>query len=139
MFFILFMLLLNVVKYELRYSWWYVICCVSLLLLKRVMVVLMKLVVGDDVLIFVFWLVDLLLEKCLYLRVLIFGYDFKIIKYIVGVMNKGSLFVYSRDFLFLLCRDWVCYCFIIFVVYSFGGIIVKEVGDEVFFCFGGVF
>lgn len=75
----------------------------------------------------VFWPADLLPAMCPRARVLTFGYDSKITKYMSGATNKGSLVAHSKDLLFSISRNRSSNRPIIFVAHSLGGIVVKEV------------
>jgi protein SERAC1 len=74
----------------------------------------------------VFWPADLLPADCPKARILTWGYDTRITKYMVGAVNKSSIFSHSKDLLFALQRERELDKPIIFVAHSMGGIIVKE-------------
>ncbi|KAH8707471.1 hypothetical protein GQ44DRAFT_582129, partial [Phaeosphaeriaceae sp. PMI808] len=74
----------------------------------------------------VFWPADLLPRECPNARILMYGYDTKITKYMTGGTNKNSIFSHSRDLLFALCRERMLDRPLIFIAHSLGGIIVKE-------------
>ncbi|CZR41650.1 uncharacterized protein FPRO_11239 [Fusarium proliferatum ET1] len=74
----------------------------------------------------VFWPADLLPQICKRARILTFGYDTKITKFISGPTNTNSIFSHGKDFLFSLARECVPDRPIIFIAHSLGGILVKE-------------
>lgn len=74
----------------------------------------------------VFWPADLLPADCPSARVLLYGYDSKITKYMVGATNKNSLLSHSKDLLFALERHTVPNRPLVFLAHSLGGIVVKE-------------
>ncbi|KAH8666069.1 hypothetical protein BGZ61DRAFT_461584 [Ilyonectria robusta] len=74
----------------------------------------------------VFWPFDLLPQECPKARILTYGYDTKITKYMAGGTNKSSIFSHSKDFMFALSRDRVSDRPLLFVAHSLGGIVVKE-------------
>ncbi|KAH7007260.1 hypothetical protein EDB80DRAFT_842532 [Ilyonectria destructans] len=74
----------------------------------------------------VFWPFNLLPRECPKARILTYGYNTKITKYMAGGTNKSSMFSHSKDFMFALGRDGVSDRPLIFVAYSLGGIVVKE-------------
>ena len=78
---------------------------------------------------FVFWPADLLPNECPNSRILVYGYDTKITKYMTGATNKNSVFSHSKDLLFALCRERMLDRPLILVAHSLGGIVVKEVGQ----------
>ncbi|KAH7120233.1 hypothetical protein B0J13DRAFT_411952, partial [Dactylonectria estremocensis] len=74
----------------------------------------------------VFWPADLLPAECPGARILTYGYDSKITKYMKGSTNKNSILSHSRDLLFSLCRERTLDRPLIFIAHSLGGIIVKD-------------
>ena len=85
---------------------------------------------GDNKPSAVFWPADLLPDDCPNARILMYGYDTKITKYMAGAANKNSIFSYSKDLLFAICRKRTLDRPLIFVAHSLGGIVVKEVSPE---------
>lgn len=75
----------------------------------------------------VFWPSDLLPAQCPESRILMYGYDTKITKYMRDATNKNSIFSHSKDLLYALCREREPDRPLIFVAHSPGGILVKEV------------
>ncbi|KAF5003078.1 hypothetical protein FDECE_10359 [Fusarium decemcellulare] len=73
-----------------------------------------------------FWPADFLASECPNARILTYGYDSKITKYMKEPINKNSILSHSRDLLFSLCRERTMRCPLIFIAHSLGGIIVKE-------------
>ncbi|KAH7139810.1 hypothetical protein B0J13DRAFT_68001 [Dactylonectria estremocensis] len=73
-----------------------------------------------------FWPFDLLPQQCPQARVLTYGYDTKITKYMAGGTNKNSILSHSKDFMFALGRERVHGRQLIFVCHSLGGIVTKE-------------
>lgn len=78
-----------------------------------------------------FWPADLLPEKCPQARILTYGYDTKITKYLSGPTNKSSIFSHSKDLLFALGRQRLLDRPVIYVAHSLGGIVIKEVSERV--------
>lgn len=76
----------------------------------------------------VFWPADLLPIECPNARILMYGYNSKITRYMRGATAKNSLLSHGKDLLFSLCRERTRNCPLIFIGHSLGGIIVKEVG-----------
>ncbi|KAH7316958.1 hypothetical protein B0I35DRAFT_451752 [Stachybotrys elegans] len=74
----------------------------------------------------VFWPSDLLPKDVPGARVLTFGYDSKITKYLSGPTNQNSLLAHAKDLLFSLSRERIPDRPTIFVAHSLGGIVVKE-------------
>ncbi|KAK3333026.1 hypothetical protein B0T19DRAFT_381655 [Cercophora scortea] len=74
----------------------------------------------------VFWPADLLPQECPRARILMYGYDTKITKYMAGATNKNSVLSHSKDLLFALGRERVPDRPLILVAHSLGGIVVKE-------------
>jgi hypothetical protein len=75
----------------------------------------------------VFWPGDLLPEACPNSRILVYGYDTKITKFMTGAANKNSVLSHSKDLLFALGRTRDVDRPLILVAHSLGGIVVKEV------------
>ncbi|KAK3322853.1 hypothetical protein B0H66DRAFT_215826 [Apodospora peruviana] len=75
---------------------------------------------------FVYWPRDLLPKDCPRSRVLVFGYDSKVTKYIKASTNKNTVFSHAKDLLFALSRARQPDRPIIFIAHSLGGIVVKE-------------
>ncbi|KAK4163895.1 hypothetical protein QBC43DRAFT_318890 [Cladorrhinum sp. PSN259] len=74
----------------------------------------------------VFWPADLLPRECPNSRILVFGYDSMVTKYMASSTNKNSIVSHSKDLLFALQRETVADRPLIFVAHSLGGIVVKE-------------
>jgi hypothetical protein len=75
----------------------------------------------------VFWPADLLPKECPGARILVYGYDTKVTKYLKGSTNKSSILSHSKDMLYALSRERKLDRPLIIVAHSLGGIIVKEV------------
>ncbi|KAK3985240.1 hypothetical protein QBC44DRAFT_299670 [Cladorrhinum sp. PSN332] len=74
----------------------------------------------------VFWPADLLPAECPNSRILVYGYDSNITKYMAGPANQNSLRSHAKDLLFALQRDRPLGRPILFIAHSLGGIVVKE-------------
>ena len=75
----------------------------------------------------VFWPGDLLHEECPDSRILLYGYDTKVMKVFRGAANRGSIYSHSKNLLFDLVRARPVGRPLIFVAHSLGGVVVKEV------------
>ena len=75
----------------------------------------------------VFWPADLLPKQCPNARILVYGYDSMVTKYMTGATNKNSIVSHGKDLLHALSRERELDRRLIFVAHSLGGIIVKEV------------
>jgi hypothetical protein len=75
----------------------------------------------------VFWPGDLLPRVCPYSRIMIYGYDTKVTKYMLGAPNKSSIFSHGKDLLYALARARALNRPLILIAHSLGGIVVKEV------------
>lgn len=78
----------------------------------------------------VFWPGDLLPEECPQSRILVYGYDSLVTKFMAGPTNQNTIFSHGKDLLFALCRDRPVHRPVLFVAHSLGGIVVKEVKHE---------
>ncbi|KAF5536867.1 hypothetical protein FMEXI_10162 [Fusarium mexicanum] len=74
----------------------------------------------------VFWPVDLLSRDFPDSRILVFGYDSKITKYLTGSVSENSVFSHAKDLLFALGLERPLDRPLICVAHSLGGIIFKE-------------
>ena len=74
----------------------------------------------------VFWPADLLPTDCPNARILVYGYDTQITKYMTSSTNKNSTFSHGKDLVFELGRTHPAGRPLIFVAHSLGGILVKE-------------
>lgn len=84
--------------------------------------------VADQV---VFWPGDLLPKECPDARILTWGDDTIVTKYLTGAVNKSNVFAQGKNLLYALGRERPLDRPLIFVAHSLGGIIVKEVGTLV--------
>jgi hypothetical protein len=75
----------------------------------------------------VFWPADLLSKECPNARILVYGYDTVVTKYLTGATNKNSIVSHSKDLLHALSRERLLDRRLIFIAHSLGGIVVKEV------------
>ncbi|KAH6641640.1 ankyrin repeat-containing domain protein [Chaetomium tenue] len=75
---------------------------------------------------FIYWPRDLLPKDCPQSRVLVYGYDTKVTKYVRGATNKNSVFSHAKDLLFALSRARQLDRPLIFIAHSLGGVVVKE-------------
>ncbi|KAK3296861.1 uncharacterized protein B0H64DRAFT_390543 [Chaetomium fimeti] len=74
----------------------------------------------------VYWPRDLLPKDCPQSRVLVYGYDTKVTKYVKAATNKNSVFSHAKDLLFALSRARQLDRPLIFITHSLGGVVVKE-------------
>jgi len=74
----------------------------------------------------VFWPRDMLPLDCPRSRVLVFGYDSKVTKYMQASTNKNTILSHGKDLLFALSRERQLDRPLILVAHSLGGIVVKE-------------
>ncbi|KAK1759936.1 hypothetical protein QBC47DRAFT_338452 [Echria macrotheca] len=74
----------------------------------------------------IFWPADLLPKDCLNARVLVFGYDTHVTKFLSGPVNTSSIYSHSKNLLYALESGRPLQQPLIFVAHSLGGIVVKE-------------
>ncbi|KAG8166131.1 hypothetical protein KVR01_004683 [Diaporthe batatas] len=74
----------------------------------------------------VFWPNDLLPVQYLNVRILVYGYDIRVINYFVGPINENSIHSHSKDLLSLLAAARRLDSPLVLIAHSLGGIIVKE-------------
>ncbi|KAK4460162.1 hypothetical protein QBC42DRAFT_230113 [Cladorrhinum samala] len=74
----------------------------------------------------IFWPAEFLPKDCPNSRILVYGYDSKVTKYMAGPTNKNTILSYSKDLLYALERETTAGRPLIFVAHSLGGIVVKE-------------
>lgn len=74
----------------------------------------------------IFWPGALLPNHCPKARILVYGYDTRVVGHGVAV-NKNHLYSHGKDFIYDLCRHRPIGRPLIFISHSLGGIIVKEV------------
>ncbi|KAH6840786.1 hypothetical protein B0I37DRAFT_347260 [Chaetomium sp. MPI-CAGE-AT-0009] len=74
----------------------------------------------------IYWPRDLLPNDCPQSRVLVYGYDTKVTKYVRAATNKNSVFSHAKDLLFALSRARQLDRPLIFIAHSLGGVVVKE-------------
>ncbi len=74
----------------------------------------------------IFWPRDLLPEQCPRSRILVYGYDTKVTKYMTNATNKNNVFQHGKDLLYALGRERELNRPLVFVAHSLGGIVVKE-------------
>lgn len=75
----------------------------------------------------IFWPADLLPKECPSARILVYGYDTRVTKYMAGATSKNTIYAHGKDFVFALSRARPLERPLILVPHSLGGIIVKEV------------
>lgn len=75
----------------------------------------------------VFWPADLAPRECPKSRILVYGYDTKVSKYMTGPTNKNHVLSHGKDLVFALSREKTPGRPLIFLAHSLGGIVVKEV------------
>ncbi|ETS81262.1 hypothetical protein PFICI_06264 [Pestalotiopsis fici W106-1] len=74
----------------------------------------------------VFWPADLAPNECPRSRILVYGYDTKVSKYMTGPTNKNHVLSHGKDLVYALCRERTRGRPLVFVAHSLGGIVVKE-------------
>ncbi|KAH8899091.1 hypothetical protein GQ53DRAFT_878427, partial [Thozetella sp. PMI_491] len=74
----------------------------------------------------VYWPGDLLPTECPRARILSFGYDTRVTRYMAAATNRNSVYAHGKDFLFALSRRREQGRPLILIAHSLGGIIVKE-------------
>ncbi|KAK2604559.1 hypothetical protein N8I77_007477 [Diaporthe amygdali] len=74
----------------------------------------------------VFWPKDLLPAQCQNARILVYGYDTKVTKYLFESTNENSIHSHSKDLLSSLAAHRKPNRPLILIAHSLGGIIVKE-------------
>lgn len=80
----------------------------------------------------VFWPADLLPKHCPLARILVYGYDTHVTKFLSGAVNTDSVYSHAKNLLYALVDRRPLQRPLIFVAHSLGGIIVKEVSDSGF-------
>jgi hypothetical protein len=75
----------------------------------------------------VFWPGDLAPDDCPRSRILVYGYDTKVSKYMSAPTNKNHVFSHGKDLLYALGRERKQDRSLVFLAHSLGGIVVKEV------------
>lgn len=75
----------------------------------------------------VFWPADLLPAECPNARILTWGYDTMVTKYMKSASNKSTIFSHGKNLLFALGQIRPRGRRIILVAHSLGGVVVKEV------------
>ncbi|KAF3023462.1 hypothetical protein E8E14_001444 [Neopestalotiopsis sp. 37M] len=74
----------------------------------------------------VYWPRDLAPQNCPKSRILVFGYDTKISKYLTSPTNKNHVLSHGKDLLFAVGRRRPHNRPLLFIAHSLGGIVVKE-------------
>ncbi|KAK0717518.1 hypothetical protein B0T26DRAFT_298556 [Lasiosphaeria miniovina] len=78
----------------------------------------------------IFWPCDLLPSMCPRARIVMYGYDTMITKYMTSATSQNTIYSHAKDLLFALCRESERELDpdrpLIFVAHSLGGIVVKE-------------
>ncbi|KAM7200190.1 hypothetical protein V8F20_005408 [Naviculisporaceae sp. PSN 640] len=75
---------------------------------------------------FIFWPRDMLPSSCPRSRILVYGYDSKVTRYLSAGTNKNNIFSHARDLLSALSRKRELGRRLVFIAHSLGGIVVKE-------------
>lgn len=77
-----------------------------------------------------YWPQDLLPLDCPNARIITWGYDSKVTKWIAGPANQNNILTHARDFLCAYSVQRESGRPIVFVVHSLGGLVLKEVCDS---------
>ncbi len=78
----------------------------------------------------VYWPGDLLPAEFPKARILAFGYDTRVTRYMANATNQNSIYAHGKDFLFALSRRREQGRPLILIAHSLGGILVKEVSTR---------
>ncbi|KAK4208732.1 hypothetical protein QBC37DRAFT_391785 [Rhypophila decipiens] len=74
----------------------------------------------------IYWPKDLLPHDCKNARIIVYGYDTRVTKYLKGSTSKNTVFSHGKDLVFSLSRARPRKRPLIVVAHSLGGIVVKE-------------
>ena len=80
---------------------------------------------------YVYWPGDLLPDECPRARILAWGYDTVVTKKMAAPSNKSGILSHAKDLLFSLGRERPINRPIVLVAHSLGGIVAKEVCEEI--------